>query len=112
MTAPATEAPGYNRRHRRVYRARGKAHDHACAACMRPAHHWATIHGRGGHDPYADYVPLCHHCHHAYDDPRTKAHALVVATIHQPTQLALFGEDGQHASGGPPTTRPPPPPGR
>lgn len=55
-----------------VERLRGKAKTHPCAHCTcrgaaKPAHDWATIHGRDGLAA-EDYLPLCKMCHHNYDD--------------------------------------------
>jgi hypothetical protein len=72
------EPGGYSFAHRKVYRLRGKASDHACAHCGRPARHWAYDHAdpgarvdprRGGPfslDP-AHYLPLCAACHRILD---------------------------------------------
>jgi hypothetical protein len=60
--------PGYQAKHERVYRMRGKAREQICVTCGQPARHWAQIHGTDGSDPMADYQPMCHRCHFAYDD--------------------------------------------
>jgi hypothetical protein len=60
----------YHRLHDRVRRVRGKASAHPCEHCgdQEARHEWATIHGHGGQDPYADYISLCRKCHVVYDD--------------------------------------------
>jgi hypothetical protein len=54
--------------HKRVYRARGKASAHECSGCPARARDWARVHTESGHDPWADYVPLCRACHIRYDE--------------------------------------------
>jgi len=62
----------YADNHFRVVSFRGRASSHLClgysSRCLGRARDWATLHGHDGHDPYADYVPLCRLCHSHYDD--------------------------------------------
>ena len=62
-----TNSYEYRLLHKRVYRARGKASAHECSGCLARARDWARIHTESGHDPWADYVPLCRACHIRYD---------------------------------------------
>lgn len=53
--------------HKRVARARGRAAEQQCYRCDAQARDWATVHGTGGSDIWADYVALCRSCHIRYD---------------------------------------------
>lgn len=69
---------GYAGCHIRVRKARGRAVNHPCADCGKPAEHWAHTHDTDPTNPQ-NYRPLCRKCHFAYDDiaPRavvTKGH--------------------------------------
>jgi hypothetical protein len=64
---PLPEASvSYGARHARVRVARGKAKEHQCVECGRPAQVWAQIHDTDGLDPM-DYKPMCQKCHLTYD---------------------------------------------
>jgi hypothetical protein len=70
--------PEDQRRHRRVYKTRGKARDQLCVRCAedgveKQAAEWATLHTEDGWDPWADYVALCKRCHGLYDNTVTAA---------------------------------------
>lgn len=63
----------YYKRHRRVYKERGKARDYACAwDCGAQAREWAQIHGTDG-ESSDHYQPMCNKCHAKYDDKWNKA---------------------------------------
>jgi hypothetical protein len=78
---------GYWGAHARVWRARGRATDRACADCGQPAHHWsyrygcegerlAVIDGRrvGPYCPHIDcYVARCRPCHQLHDNAQRAA---------------------------------------
>lgn len=63
--------------HDRIRAERGKASDHECVSCGRPARDWALRHGveqtktaRNGRVyslNVADYMPMCRRCHVHYD---------------------------------------------
>jgi hypothetical protein len=57
---------GYAARHDRVKTVRGKASNHPCVTCGKPARDWAEIHGTGGFK-FDDYQPMCRVCHREYD---------------------------------------------
>ena len=63
---PSRHDLAYQRRHRRVFQARGKAAQYGCDGCSEMAAEWAQLHGTDGEHPF-DYVPLCHKCHKRYD---------------------------------------------
>jgi hypothetical protein len=56
----------YQRNHRRVYAAKGKASQQICVACGEQAAHWSHTHNT---DPanVDNYQPRCFVCHFAYD---------------------------------------------
>lgn len=56
----------YDSRHKAVYRAQGRASEHACVACGEQAKDWAQIHGTDGTDPL-NYQTMCLKCHRDYD---------------------------------------------
>jgi hypothetical protein len=58
---------GYEPRHKRVRKLRGKAAG-PCEQCAEMAgiFEWAQVHDSDGLDPM-DYMSLCHACHSAYD---------------------------------------------
>src|ERR1700677_146163 len=58
----------YNGQHWRVRRLHGKPNGYLCEGCCgRSEQSWARVHERIGLVLYADIVPLCWKCHHAYD---------------------------------------------
>jgi hypothetical protein len=61
----------YQRNHRRVRAARGKASEYECADCEEEAKEWSQIHNTAGDDP-KHYEPRCHKCHQKYDDKWNK----------------------------------------
>jgi transposase-like protein len=58
---------GYHPKHKRVYRARGKASEHACVDCSGPAEDWSWVHDTDGSDLNEHRQPRCRRCHKAYD---------------------------------------------
>lgn len=79
-----TQRVSYRGAHRRVTRVRGKASEHTCVDCRKPAAHW-SYDGHGAHeftesvqqrcgtyllrysvDP-SDYSPRCAPCHRIFD---------------------------------------------
>jgi hypothetical protein len=71
--AKAWDDPNYLKKHKRVYRERGKAASFSCVKHAElgqevQARDWAQIHETDGEDPWADYIPLCRSCHLKYDD--------------------------------------------
>ncbi len=57
------------RRHRRVYAARGRASKYMCInfeTCKSPARDWSQRHGTSG-ESIDDYDPRCVRCHKEYD---------------------------------------------
>lgn len=73
--ADESNSPEYQRKHRAMRKARGKASDQACVDCDRQAHDWSQVHDTDGTDPEAHYEPRCRSCHQKYDvtDERRKA---------------------------------------
>jgi hypothetical protein len=70
----------YSARHKQVRAVQGRAAEQDCVRCSergikKNAREWATIHGTGGSDPLADYIPLCVPCHAVYDDKPAKMSA-------------------------------------
>jgi len=74
------------RQHHAVVAARGKASDHDCVCCGRPARDWAFDHrdpagpvrvenGRSFSLCIDDYMPMCRPCHMAFDG-RKQAHVV------------------------------------
>jgi len=55
------------RRHKRVYLAKGKASARKCVDCSGPASEWSQIHGTDG-ESVDDYEARCRRCHRKYDD--------------------------------------------
>lgn len=60
------DTAGYQARHSRVWRARGKASAQVCVDCGGAAKEWSQVHGTDGLDVF-DYEPRCRHCHYVYD---------------------------------------------
>jgi hypothetical protein len=96
--------PEYNRRHRNVYRARGKAKKHVCVGCGSAAQEWAQKHGTDGEDP-SHYDPMCCSCHGKYDDhwnaeTRAKVSATSKLRMQDPAvkakAVANLKRDGKH----------------
>lgn len=54
------------RRHRAVYKAKGKASEHECGSCGKAAMDWSQIHDSDP-DDVNSYAPLCRSCHLKYD---------------------------------------------
>ncbi len=69
-----TVNPDYLTRHKRLYRARGKARNYGCVLCavlygVAPqALFWSQIYGTDGLNPFTDYIPLCGRCHVHLDE--------------------------------------------
>ena len=90
--------PSYSALHTRLYRARGKATDHACSSCGEPATGWACVRNktiRGKSNRWSvmysldlsDYEPLCRTCHSVLDHvtgvnhPKAKLTAAIVRDL-------------------------------
>lgn len=56
----------YNRNHRLVKEARGKAADQICIDCGEPAQEWSQRHDTDG-SSIEDFDPRCKRCHREYD---------------------------------------------
>lgn len=70
---------GYFAMHRRLYRVKGRAADHVCVDCGRPAAHWTYDHHDPNekvseHGPFSTdpnhYVPRCVSCHNKLDQQK------------------------------------------
>lgn len=72
---PPESSSEYMRRHKDVYKARGKAIDYKCVDCGKKAREWSTVRGTDGSDPHAHYEPRCVPCHTRYDDKAAKVSA-------------------------------------
>lgn len=91
----SSQSPEYYKRHRAVYKARGKASEYVCS-CGETAKCWAQRHGTDGNDPY-DYDPMCWQCHHKYDgrwspEERAKVAASVKKTWSDNPERRVFSE--------------------
>lgn len=74
---------GYIGAHRRVYRAKGKASEHACVRCAGCAQQWAYDHldtdelsdTNGTYSAKPEhYVPMCRSCHKRFDNEHSRTH--------------------------------------
>lgn len=82
----------YQRRHRAVRLARGKAAEQICVECGKNAAHWATIHGTDGSSPQ-HYQPMCAGCHFEYDDHWTEEQRAKVSVARKKYWAELSPEE-------------------
>jgi hypothetical protein len=61
-----TDSKEYNRIHREVVKAKGKAKEYLCVDCEKDAMDWSCIKGSSG-SHIDDFEPRCRSCHLRYD---------------------------------------------